>query len=562
MSHPSRLRAAAVWIGLTSAILGGACAGGPSPLRTSQSSGPFVGSKRNGYWTLRDDNGIKTANGSYVNDRLTGRWNYFFPSGTKKWDVGYRDEKFDGPSTWWREDGAARCAGSFVAGLETGQWTYWNDNGSIAVQGDFDRGRRHLGWAYWDRNGKPLAEGYAYRGERVGVWGYWNPAGEHFAETFAMPSGVSLHREVWDDGAPRREGFLENGVRTGRWVTRHENGLRRVSGELNGDTPVGEWFAWTPDGRLLARLTFNNGKLAPNWTVWSAEGEERSREARLLRLEPFAGKWSATSEAEGKPVERVLDVWLSEALSPLGANQPLELDPAAPKPPAELAAVAAQKPALPLERQEWTDEEQQNMEFLVKLYSDGAPRMNAPSGSRAYSRGLRGQAKQVENGDERLSSPLIGRRIQLGKVRGRDGKPLDPNALAGKPVVVTILRGMAGEVCVYCYTQVRALCDAMPEFRAAGAEVIVVYPGESDRLETFWAALSESEQFEGREAPFTFAYDPDFELVRSLSIEGKLALPTTLVLGADGTIRFAYVGANTADRPDAARLLEQVKKLR
>jgi peroxiredoxin len=39
-------------------------------------------------------------------------------------------------------------------------------------------------------------------------------------------------------------------------------------------------------------------------------------------------------------------------------------------------------------------------------------------------------------------------------------------------------------------------------------------------------------------------------------------LPTTLVLGPDGTIRFAYVGANTADRPDAARLVEQVKKLR
>ncbi|MEO6711120.1 MAG: hypothetical protein ABIP42_16185, partial [Planctomycetota bacterium] len=66
----------------------------------------------------------------------------------------------------------------------------------------------------------------------------------------------------------------------------------------------------------------------------------------------------------------------------------------------------------------------------------------------------------------------------------------------------------------------------------------------------------------GREAPFTFAYDPGFDLVRALSIGGNLALPTTLVIDAGGTIRFAYVGLDRADRPDAKRLLEQVREIK
>ena len=200
---------------------------------------------------------------------------------------------------------------------------------------------------------------------------------------------------------------------------------------------------------------------------------------------------------------------------------------------------------------------------MVELYTDGAPNAVAPAGGGQYGGGTRGArtVRKVKNGDVQRSQPLVGRKLDFATVHTRDGRTLELHSLERKPVVLVILRGMAGEICVYCYTQVRALCRAMPQFKEQGANVVVVYPGDADRLGVFWEALSKSEELEGREAPFTFAYDPDFALVKSLSIEGNLALPTTLVFDGEGKIRFAYVGEDTADRPDAKRLIEQVKAL-
>jgi peroxiredoxin len=286
-----------------------------------------------------------------------------------------------------------------------------------------------------------------------------------------------------------------------------------------------------------------------------------------IRLRDVEGRFSAAEDAAGRPIAEVVSTWISEAISPLAPDVAYEPGNAA-QPPDDLLAELSRKASLPLHAQPWTVSEEANMHYLVQLYTDGAPNAGPPPGGGQYGggpRGARGGAKHVGEGDVKRSSPLIGRKLgEFAKARTRNGGSIDLHSLEGKPLVLVILRGMAGEICVYCYTQVRALCQTMPQFKAEGANVVVVYPGDAERLEVFWKELAQSEELEGREAPFTFAYDPDFELVRALSIEGKLALPTTLVLDAGGTIRFAYVGVDgdPADRPDAKRLLEKVRETR
>lgn len=61
---------------------------------------------------------------------------------------------------------------------------------------------------------------------------------------------------------------------------------------------------------------------------------------------------------------------------------------------------------------------------------------------------------------------------------------------------------------------------------------------------------------------FPILSDPDLATIRAYGVEhvGKdIALPATVVVGADGKVRWAYVGDRPADRPllpDVLRVLE------
>ncbi|HUR28761.1 MAG TPA: redoxin family protein [Planctomycetota bacterium] len=522
--------------------------------------GSIVNRKQQGLWTYRYENGKLQAQGNYSQDRQVGRWTYFHPDGSKEWEVGFALEQFDGPTQWWWPSGKPEAYGVFCAGLEVGPFSYWNESGSLVKQGEYDDGLATSSWASWYDDGKPKAAGLQWKGQRVGPWEFWTEDGAAYKHEFPAPNGITPHREEWDDGTLRREGFVENGKPVGRWSTHHENGVRRASGRIVEGKPHGVWSLYRPDGTLLASVKFEHG--TPARTLQVFEGmKSGNQSASALRLFDVEGIFSPADAAGGRPIAEVASTWISEAITALAPDAPREATSNA-EPPESLLAELSTKALLPLHAQPWTESEELNMNYLVKLYTDGAPNAVAPGGGQ-YGGGPRGgrAAKKVSDGNTDRSSPLIGRKLGFAKAHTRDGKLLDLHTLEGKPLVLVILRGMAGEVCVYCYTQVRALCQTMPKFKAEGANVVVVYPGEADRLEAFWQALSKSEELEHREAPFVFAYDPGSELVSALSIEGNLALPTTLVIDASGTIRFAYVGAESADRPDAKRLLEKVKEV-
>ena len=114
---------------------------------------------------------------------------------------------------------------------------------------------------------------------------------------------------------------------------------------------------------------------------------------------------------------------------------------------------------------------------------------------------------------------------------------------------------MLESLCVYCATQTRALAKNQAEFERCGAEVLVVYPGEENRLDAFlegYSSLAEDVE----EIPFRMAFDPNFRLVNELKIDGDLAFPTTILLDEQGIVRWAYVGKDKLDRPPAKRLIK------
>ncbi len=147
----------------------------------------------------------------------------------------------------------------------------------------------------------------------------------------------------------------------------------------------------------------------------------------------------------------------------------------------------------------------------------------------------------------------------------REGKPASLTAWRGKPVVLVFMRGFPGFICPYCTTYTAQIATRYDEIKAAGAEVLVVYPTEekdTDKVAEFVKACNEILTEEGEEGlAFPVLLDPGLKVVQQYNIQGDLSRPSTFVLDAEGVIRYVYVGKDSADRPSVERILEEVRAL-
>jgi len=160
------------------------------------------------------------------------------------------------------------------------------------------------------------------------------------------------------------------------------------------------------------------------------------------------------------------------------------------------------------------------------------------------------EAKQGE-----ARSDLVGSRLPHTAFFSSNGDAYDVSHFEGrKRLVLVIMRGFAGAVCINCSTQTLSLADKIEEFKAKNAEVVLVYPGEVETVAAFLDAVRSLR--EGFAPPFPIVLDVDLAAVRTYSIQGSLAKPTTLILDEKGIVRYAYVGKQPADRPSAADMLK------
>lgn len=145
-----------------------------------------------------------------------------------------------------------------------------------------------------------------------------------------------------------------------------------------------------------------------------------------------------------------------------------------------------------------------------------------------------------------------------------DGKPVDLAAYKGKANVVLVMtKGMpqapGGVFCPGCLAQMNALVANAAEFKRRGAEVLVVFPGPSEKAGEF---LSTAKAREGdKPSPIPLLLDKDMAAVTVLGITGDRAKPSTYILDRKGNVVYAYVGEHTTDRPSIKALLGQLDKL-
>lgn len=145
-----------------------------------------------------------------------------------------------------------------------------------------------------------------------------------------------------------------------------------------------------------------------------------------------------------------------------------------------------------------------------------------------------------------------------------DGKKVDLAQFRGKSnVVLVVTKGMpqfpGGVFCPGCLAQMNSLVANHAEFKKREAEVLVVFPGPSEKAGDFLANAKAREA--DKPSPIPLLLDKDLAAVKVLDIPGDLAKPSTYILDRKGNVVYAFVGEGTTDRPSVKALLNQLDKL-
>jgi peroxiredoxin len=145
-----------------------------------------------------------------------------------------------------------------------------------------------------------------------------------------------------------------------------------------------------------------------------------------------------------------------------------------------------------------------------------------------------------------------------------EGNPVDLSRYRGKQkVVLVVLRGMPreykGDFCPSCLAQAGSLMAHKPEFVRRGAEVLVVFPGPSERLGEFLQKARGRVPGEPEQA-LRVLLDRECSACDQLGIRDDLAKPSTYILDTQGNVVYAYVGETSTDRPSVKAVLAQIEK--
>ncbi|MFO0980399.1 MAG: redoxin family protein [Planctomycetota bacterium] len=524
-------------------------------------SGDVVLGDQHGPWVYYYANGHKQAEGRYERDVQVGPWTYWYENGVKEMAGEFADERRTGPWTFWHQNGNLRARGRFERGFEIGEWTFFDAGGALERRGDFEQGKLVLRWIFFHPSGAKKAEGYFLGGVKVGTWQYWDEQGRLSEQSYPQVPGCEVAREFWDDGTLRREGFMRGGRPIGRWVSYHLTGARRLEGSFADGTPHGSFVAWDPAGALVAGGDVEAGRLTGDWQCQREGASQVFHAGEMRPAAVWTGAWSEASLAVSAPPQVVVETWLAELRSPI-QKPPLPLPTAQPVSPPSTAVEAETlaKPKVPARAQPWTVRELRELPRYVESYGTGAAAGTWHS-DRYDPSGTEDPPAAAHSGDRKRSTTLLGRRLALTTFRAADGSTVDLKSYLGKKnVVIAIMRGFGGQVCVYCAAQTKALAKSAQQFHDLDTEVVVVYPGPESGVEAFQQAYARTFG-EDERPPYRVLYDTDLAFTKELGIVDNLARPTSLIVDQHGAIGYAYVGKNIADRPSARNLLEAAQKL-
>ncbi len=161
-----------------------------------------------------------------------------------------------------------------------------------------------------------------------------------------------------------------------------------------------------------------------------------------------------------------------------------------------------------------------------------------------------------------VSPPKVGETAPDFELKDLKDNPIKLSTLAQQsPVVLVMLRGFPGYQCPLCTAQVGALINKADQFMAAGVQVLLVYPGPSEKLK------EHADEFAGSKnlpANFSFVLDPDFSFTNQYGLRwdapNETSYPATFVVNSDLKVLFSKVSHTHGDRATPEEILAALPK--
>ena len=514
-----------------------------------------------GDWTFNYESGKRRAMGRYENDHQVGPWTYYYETGVVEWSGAFNSKgKRIGEWNFNHPDETLRARGTYLDDFEDGEWEFFYPDGTLERTGQFDDGKLSGPWTYFHPGGKVKAAGICYRGQRVGAWRVADASGQERIQDVGTKPDIEIVQEKHPNGTVRCTGVTKSGVRVGRWTSWHENGKPRFCCSFKDGRATGVFEARNASGGIIAQGVLVGGAFAEG-TIAVQNGQNRAIAPGQVPPAAATSLWAMAEALAAMQPEAVVGVLIAEANAKIeAANVLARREAATPTPTPASATVLAQieqqperVPAAP--QPDLTFTQREEMKDYVKNYLEGTSK-SRPSrkkyGPSAPDTRSKGPGERAE---------LKGKPLPFQSLRCVDGTIVDLAQFRGKQdLLVVVLRGFSGEVCPYCIAQTKALAQSKVRLDELKVEVLVIYPGPKENEGAFTKAYAAT--FEGEVPPYRIFYDPDLEIVEKLGISGELAFPTTLIVGKDGLVTYAYVGEHVADRPAAIDLLKKIEGMK
>ena len=128
-------------------------------------------------------------------------------------------------------------------------------------------------------------------------------------------------------------------------------------------------------------------------------------------------------------------------------------------------------------------------------------------------------------------------------------------------VVLIVLRGWVGSQCPVCSRQVGQFIENAGRLKELGAEVVLVYPGPSDELQSKANEFTEDFKLPDN---FHFTLDPDYLMINKYGLRWdapkETAYPSTFVIDKRGKIVYSKISKTHGGRAKVDEVLKVLEK--
>jgi peroxiredoxin len=163
----------------------------------------------------------------------------------------------------------------------------------------------------------------------------------------------------------------------------------------------------------------------------------------------------------------------------------------------------------------------------------------------------------------RAEAPEVGAKAPDFTLSTTEGTSVSLSSLTARgPVVLVVLRGYPGYQCPFCQKQTHDFASNAERFAAAGAQILLVYPGQAANLSQHAGEFTAGEP--KMPANMRLVIDPDFRFTNLYGLRWdapqETAYPSTFLIDRSGRIFFRKISHEHGDRTTASEILTELAK--